>query len=233
MPRTTRSAEANEGMSVSDAVASRRSVRAFLDRPVPQETIRSILDKARMTPSGCNIQPWQAIVLAGEPLKALQKKVHGIPFQEPPEYDQTSIASMAPYAERLHGISAELYGSMGIARENADARARFANRNWDNFGAPAVLFCYFPRMMKEPNWSDVGMWLQTIMLLAREAGLDTCPQESLAFHARIVKDHLGIDDEKYLFFCGLAIGYRDPAAPENNFTRPRLPLNEQIAFRGF
>lgn len=215
-------------MSVSEAVVSRRSVRAFLDRPVAQATIREILDKARMTPSGCNIQPWQAIVLA-----ALQKKLRGAPFQDPPEYDQVSIASMAPYAERLHGISAELYGSMGIPRDDKEARARFADRNWDNFGAPAVLFCYFPRIMREPNWSDMGMWLQTIMLLAREAGLDTCPQESLAFHARIVNDHLGIDDAKHLFFCGRAIGYRDPAAPENNFPRPRLALDEQIVFRGF
>jgi nitroreductase len=221
------------GMSVSEAVATRRSVRAFLDRPVPLETIREILDKARMTPSGCNLQPWQAIVLAGEPLKALQRKLHGIPFQHPPEYDQTTVPSTPPYAERLHAISAELYGSMGIARDDKEARARFAERNWDNFGAPAVLFCYFPRIMQEPAWSDTGMWLQTIMLLAREAGLDTCPQESLAFHARIVKEHLGIDDAEYLFFCGLAIGYRDPDAPENNFPRPRLALDEQVSFKGF
>jgi nitroreductase len=220
-------------MNVSEAVATRRSVRAFLDRPVAIETLRDILDKARMTPSGCNIQPWQAIVLAGEPLTALREKLHGIPFQDPPEYDQVSIASIMPYAERLHGISAELYGSMGIGRDDKEARARFATRNWDNFGAPAVLFCFFPRIMKEPNWSDMGMWLQTIMLLAREAGLDTCPQESLAFHARIVKQHLGIDDATQLFFCGLAIGYRDPDAPQNNFPRPRLALEEQVAFRGF
>lgn len=221
------------GMTVTEAVATRRSVRAFLDRPVPLETLREILDKARMTPSGCNIQPWQAVVVTGEPLHALQKKLHGIPFQDPPEYDQLSIASQEPYAERFHAISANLYGSMGIVRDDTEARARFASRNWDNFDAPVVLFCYFPRQMTEPNWSDVGMWLQTIMLLAREAGLDTCPQESLAFHARIVKDHLGIDDGKYLFFCGLAIGYRDPDAPENNFPRPRLALDEQVSFQGF
>ena len=221
------------GMSVAEAVASRRSVRAFLDRPVPLETLRDILDKARMTPSGCNIQPWQAIVLTGEPLKSLQRKLHGVPFQDPPEYDQTSVASIAPYADRLGGISAELYGSMGIARDDKEGRGRFADRNWDSFGAPAVLFCYFSRLMKEPNWSDMGMWLQTLMLLAREAGLDTCPQESLAFHARIVKEHLGISDEDHLFFCGLAIGYRDAGAPENNFPRPRLPLDEQVQFRGF
>lgn len=221
------------GMSVSEAVATRRSVRAFLDRPVPLDLLRDILEKARMTPSGCNLQPWQATVLTGEPLRALQRKLHGVPFQDPPEYDQTSIPSMPPYAERLHGISAELYGSMGIARDDKAARARFADRNWDNFGAPVVLFCYFPRLMKEPAWSDVGMWLQTIMLLACEAGLDSCPQESLAFHARIVKEHLGISDAQYLFFCGLALGYRDADAPENNFPRPRLALEEQVRFQGF
>ncbi len=220
-------------MTVSEAVATRRSVRVFQDKPVPLEVLREILDKARMTPSGCNIQPWQAIVLAGEPLKELQDKMRGQPFQDPPEYDQMTVPGMPEYAPRLHDISANLYSSMGIAREDKAAREKFAATNFDNFGAPAVLYCYFAREMGGPQWSDMGMWLQTIMLLAREAELDTCPQESLAFHARIVKDHLGIDDEKYLFFCGLAFGYRDPDAPANNFFRPRLPLDEQVKFRGF
>ena len=220
-------------MSVSEAVATRRSIRAFLDKPVALETLRGILDKARMAPSGCNCQPWEATVLSGEPLRALQAKIKGAPFQDPPEYDQMAPFSSPEHLERLHAINAEMYGSLGVPRDDKEARANFVASNWISFGAPAVLLCYFPRWAKEPQWADMGMWLQTIMLLAREAGLDTCPQESLAFHARIVKEHLGIDDASHIFFCGLAIGYRDPAAPVNNFERPRVPLDDHIRFVGF
>ena len=87
--------------------------------------------------------------------------------------------------------------------------------------------------MKEAQWSDVGMWLQTIMLLLREEGLDSCPQEFLAFYARLIKDFVGLDHERYMCFCGLAIGYRDPDAPVNNFERNRVPLDEQVKFVGF
>ena len=102
-----------------------------------------------------------------------------------------------------------------------------------SFGAPALLLCYFERFMGPPQWSDVGMWLQTIMLLLREAGLDSCPQEWMANYARLIKREIGVPDETHIFFCGLAIGYRDPDTPVNTFERPRVPLDESVRFDGF
>jgi nitroreductase len=96
-----------------------------------------------------------------------------------------------------------------------------------------VLFVYFPRLMKEPQWSDVGMWLQTVALLLREEGLDSCFQEYMAIFANTIRDFLGLDHERYMFFCGMAIGYRDAQAPLNNFERERVPLAEQVKFIGF
>ena len=87
--------------------------------------------------------------------------------------------------------------------------------------------------MGPPQWSDVGMWLQTVMLLLREEGLDSCPQEYLWQRARLIKDHIGVSDETHIFFCGMAIGYRDPHAPINAFERTRVPLDEQVRFLGF
>ncbi len=86
--------------------------------------------------------------------------------------------------------------------------------------------------MKEPQWSDVGMWLQTIMLLLRGEGLDSCPQEYMGVYGRTIKDHLGLPDD-IMLFCGLAIGRRDPAAAANGFVRERVALAEQVTFLGF
>jgi len=221
------------GMTVSEAVASRRSIRAFLDRPVPLDVLRTVMDKARLTPSGCNFQPWEATILTGEPLRALQEKMKASPSQDPIEYHIQPVDVTPEYTARLAENGACMYEAEGVARDDAAARMAMLGRNVTSFGAPAVLLCYFPRLMGPPQWSDIGMWLMSVMLLLREEGLDSCPQEFLSIHARLIKEHLGVSDESHIFFCGLAIGYRDPQAPVNNFERPRVPLDRQVKFVGF
>jgi len=219
-------------MKVSDAVATRRSVRAFLDRPVPLETLRRILDEARMAPSGCNYQPWEAVVLAGPALTALQETLLAAKPDDPQEYDWSAPGKEPKYRARLQAVGAAMYGAMQIDRADKAARADFTTSNLRSFGAPVLLLCHFPKFMKEAQWSDVGMWLQTIMLLLREEGLDTCPQEFMGTYGRTIKAHLGLSDDT-LLFCGLAIGWRDETDPVNSFQRERVPLDEQVRFLGF
>lgn len=219
-------------MNVTEAVTSRRSVRQFLDKAVDLETIRRVMDKARWAASGCNYQPWEAAIVTGEPLKELQAKITSTPPQAA-EYDWTEPGKHGDYQSRLHGISKGMFGALGIAREDGEGRMKAMARNATSFDAPAVMFTYFPRFMKEPQWSDTGMWLQTVALLLREEGLDTCFQEYMAIYANVIRDFLGLDHEKYMLFCGMAIGYRDPDAPVNNFERERVPLDEHVKFLGF
>lgn len=220
-------------MNVTEAVTSRRSIRDFLDRPVPLDVLTRVLDKARWAPSGCNFQPWEASVLTGEPLRQLQDRMLASPMQDPPEYSWSDPEVLPECKARVQRLGAAMYGAMGIGRESRDERLRFLEQNVRSFGAPAVLLCYFPRVMGAPQWSDVGMWLQTIMLLLREEGLDSCPQEFLALHARLIKESLGVSDESHIFFSGLAIGYRNPENPVNDFPREREPLEGKVRFIGF
>jgi len=220
-------------LDVAEAVMTRRSVRAFLDTPVPLETLRRVMDQARFAPSGCNYQPWEASILSGEPLRALQQQMLAAEPLDPPEYDWAAPFASEPHKTRLFEVTAQMFDAMGIERNDKNARKEFADRNIVSFGAPAVLMCYFPRFMKEAQWSDVGMWLQTIMLLLRGEGLDSCPQEFLAYYGKVIKQFLGVSDETHIFFCGIAIGYRDPDVPVNNFARLRVPLDESVRFLGF
>lgn len=219
-------------MNVAEAVASRRSIRAFLDTPVDYATVRRVLEQARMAPSGCNFQPWEATVLAGEPLKALQDALLAGKPDDPLEYDFSAPGQVEKYRVRLQTLGAQMYGALDIAREDRDTRADFAQLNLISFGAPVLLLCHFPKFMKEAQWSDVGMWLQTIMLLLRGEGLDSCPQEWMGVYGRTIKAHLGLPDDT-LLFCGIAIGHRDPDHPVNRFARERVPLDEQVTFLGF
>jgi len=219
-------------MHVAEAVATRRTIRAFADKPVPFETMRRILDQARMAPSGCNFQPWEAIVLTGEPLSSLQERLLVSPPDDPMEYDFSAPGKVEKYQNRLHSLGTRMYNSMGIGRGQKKQRAEFMRGNLLSFGAPVLLLCHFPKMMKEPQWSDVGMWLQTIMLLLRGEGLDSCPQEYMGVYGRTIKAELGLPDDT-LLFCGLSIGWRDVDAAVNNFERERVALDEQVVFRGF
>jgi nitroreductase len=220
-------------MSVSEAVLSRRAVRLFTDRPVPHEVLARVMDKARFAPSGCNFQPWEATILSGDPLRELQARLAGQAPQDPVEYAIQPPGISEEYLARLAENGERQYAAEGIARGDTAGRTAFVMRNYTGFGAPALLLCHFPRVMGPPQWSDVGMWLQTVMLLLREEGLDSCPQEFLSLYARLIKEFIGVDDEAQIFFCGMAIGYRDEAAPVNNYLRPRVLLERQVKFVGF
>ena len=220
-------------MDVAEAVLSRRSIRVFKDTPVPLDVLRRVMDAARWAPSGCNFQPWEATIVTGEPLKQLQAQMAVTPPQDPREYSWDDPEVIPECKARLHGVGKAMYAAMGIGREDVEARTKFMGANLVSFGAPAVLMCYFDRRMGPPQWSDVGMWLQTVMLLLRGEGLDSCPQEFLSVYAKLIKEFLGVSDETHIFFCGIAIGYREEESPVNNFEREREPIDGNVKFLGY
>lgn len=223
-------------MNVTEAVKSRRSIRQFLDKPVDQKTLQKILETATRSPSGGNTQPWNAVVVAGDELTriadAVKAKVRTAPAGEGIEYDIYPKGLEGRYEDQRRGVGKAMFGSLDIARDDKGARIKQMLANWDSFGAPVQLFTYTRKYMGPPQWSDMGMWLQTVMLLLREEGLDSCPQEIWALYGTYMRELLDIDDD-HIFFCGMAIGYRDPDAPINNFDVPRVPLSETVQFRGF
>ena len=223
-------------MQVPEAVASRRSVRAFLDTPVDREALRRVLNRAQRAPSGSNIQPWHAVVLTGEPLARLQAAVaaefpkgragHSIPFHMHP------VGIDGIYRERLHGVGEALYNALGIARDDKAGRLGQYARNYEGFGAPVLMLVHTKAYMGHAQWADIGMWLQTVMLLLRDEGLDSCPQLSWADYTRQVRECVAFPED-HLFHCGLAIGYRDPDAQVNRFEVTRAALEDAVRFEGF
>ncbi len=223
-------------MDVSEAIVSRRSVRAFLDRPVDPAVLRRVLERAQRAPSGGNVQPWHAVVLTGAPLARLQAAIaEALPqgrAERSAEYDIYPPALDGAYEERRVEVGEVMYRALGIAREDRKGRLEQFAQNFRAFGAPVVMLVHTPTYMGPPQWSDIGMWLQSVMLLLREEGLDSCPQESWAMYTRQIRECVAIP-EGHIFFCGMAIGHRDPDAPVNRFEVPRAPLHEAVRFEGF
>lgn len=228
--------ENTDAMTVSAALAQRRSIRAFQDQPVDPALLRTIMEKAQRAPSGGNVQPWQAVIVAGDAWSGVKNAVaQRIAMGREgyqPEYDIYPRGLSDPWESRRFGIGEGLYKALNIPREDKAGRlAQFAE-NYRGFGAPVMLFLHCSRIMGSPQWSDMGMWLQSVMLLAEEAGLSTCPQECWSLYGKTVRDTLGLDDGQILF-TGLALGYADENAAVNNWPVPRASIDEVIEWQGF
>lgn len=217
-------------VDVSQAIAERRSVRGFLDTPVDPEAVCAMLEKAARAPSGGNLQPWHVDVVTGasmDRLKALMRERLAAGVSEPHAYDIYPPNLTAPYRDRRFAIGEAMYAHIGIPRDDKAARRLWFARNFRFFDAPAAIFCTVDRQMGPPQWSDLGMFLQSFMLLAVEAGLATCPQECWAVYPETVTGFLGTPAERMLF-CGVAIGHEDPDQPANRLRSARAPLEEWV-----
>jgi len=223
-------------VNVTDALASRMSCRAFLPDAVPEATVRSILDAARQAPSGGNLQPWRVYALTGAPLAellaAVRAKMPTHPRGDGSEYDIYPASLWEPYRSRRFKCGEDLYATIGVARDDKFGRLLQFARNYEFFGAPVGMFFCLDRRMGPPQWSDVGMYMQSVMLLAREHGLHTCAQEAWSVWHRTVGEFLRLPPE-LLLFAGMALGYRDESAPINRLRTDRAPLGEFAELRGF
>ena len=221
-------------MNVSEAIASRKTVRAFTREPVPRQTVERILALASRAPSGGNLQPWRVHVLLGEARDELVRRValarNDTPMGEAPEYHIYPPDLTEPYKTRRHRVGEAMYATMAIPREDKRARLGFFQGNWEFFGAPVGLIFTIDRIMQQGQWSDLGMFLQNIMLLAREHGLHTCPQEAWAVWHRVIRDYLEVPQNE-MIFCGMAIGHADEAAAVNTLVTERAALGEFVTVR--
>jgi nitroreductase len=223
-------------MQVYEAVATRRSVRAYLDKEIPLALLRDILSAAARAPSGGNLQPWRVYALAGTDLQAFKmqmvERVAESPRGEATEYPVYPENLGEPYAGRRFSVGEQLYAAISIPRGDKAGRLRQFAQNFQFFGAPVGLFCFVDRQMGSAQWSDLGMFLQTLMLLLRENGLDSCAQEAWSLFPRTVSTFLNAPSELMLF-CGMAVGHADPAASINQLVTQRAVLDEFVTFQGF
>jgi nitroreductase len=224
-------------MDVRDAVATRYSCRAFLPTPVSRDIVRDILERAARAPSGGNLQPWLVHALAGDRLAELKNQLRPrfaaeLPRGEGAEYQVYPPDLKQPYYDRRARVATQLYDSVGIPREDRPARYRQFSRNYLFYDAPVGLFISMDRTMGPPQWSDVGGFIQSIMLLARAYGLHSCPQEAWTSWHKTISAFLKLPPE-HILFCGMALGYADDAAPINRWRSERVPTGAFARFEGF
>jgi nitroreductase len=219
-------------MTVEDAITGRRSIRAYLDQPVPRATLEKIFRIAARAPSGSNIQPWKVLVLEGaakDRLCAAVSALHAKQAPQEPGYQYYPQAWRDPYLSRRRACGFGLYKTLGIGRDDKARAYEQTGQNFTFFGAPVGLMFTIDRDMEQGSWLDYGMFVQSVMIAARAEGLETCPQAAWVYQAPTVERVLGIPADQ-MVVCGMALGYADPHAIVNTFRTDRMELDEFVTF---
>ncbi len=216
--------------TVSEAVETRRSLRAFLPEDVPAEVLQEILLKATRAPSGTNMQPWNVHLLLGDSLKKVSESVlqaydNNVPYDEESPYYPDKF--FEPYLSRRRKVGWDLYGLLGIEKGDKEKMKAQHRRNFEFFGAPAAAVFTIHRDLNIGSWLDYGMYLQNVMLLAREAGLHTCPQAAFCGYHKSIRDAIVLDDTEVVV-CGMSIGYADFSVVENTLETERAGFDEFV-----
>ena len=219
-------------LTVTEAIKQRRSIRGFQDQQVPQEVLQEIFTTANGAPSNCNTQPWHVSVVSGAKRDQLAEAlVAEILSGKRPQFDfKPGDANLSGiYKERQFDCAMRLYGTMGIDRKDRAKRNELMLQNWQFFGAPHVAFISMPSSMGEVNAVDIGIYLQTLMLLLVEHGLGSVPQGALAMYPDPVREIVGIPEGNSLI-CGLSFGYPADDEQINKVITDRVSLETNVVF---
>jgi len=214
-------------MKVSDAINSRRSMRVFKADPVAKADIEWIITTANRAASNGNLQPWKLYVTMGAARKRLSTAIlsamdandHG----PGAEYNVYPKEFTPVYDTRRKTVGKQLYTLLNVPRGDAAGMLKQFRKNYDFFDAPVGMILCVERRMEKGQWIDCGIFLDQLMLLAREKGLHTCPQAAFSRYQHVVRRELEIHDDQVVI-CGLALGYADPDAVPNNLITERAPI---------
>jgi len=212
-------------------IAERRSVRGFLPKPVPRPVLEELLALAQRAPSNCNVQPWRLYVASGETLERLRAALVAAASSGKSQTMSATVDTFfGTYREKQVACAVELYGNMGVARNDREGRKQAMLRNFEFFDAPHVAYVCMAKSFGIGVALDVGMYVQTLMLALQSRGIGSCAQAALRAFPDIVGEHVGIPEDEQIL-CGLSFGYEDQSVAANRTRQPRDPITGNVFFR--
>ena len=223
-------------MNVTEALHARISTRAFTTDPLSEALVREILDAARWSPSGGNLQPWKVIAVAGEARQAtIEVVTHALavnPRGEQGDRPMYPADLWEPYRTRRYVLGEQMYELLGIGRDDKAGRLMRLAENTQFFGAPVGLFFAIDERMGHGQWAHLGMFMQSIALAAIDRGVASCMQEYWALSRETLRTHFMLPEHD-MVYCGMALGYADTSHPVNRLRSERAPVEEFATFAGF
>ncbi|MBT4521044.1 MAG: nitroreductase [Halieaceae bacterium] len=223
-------------LSVTDAMLQRGSVRAYTDQPVPADLVNEILELASHAPSGGNVQPWKIYAVTGavkdQLSQAVLAKAAESPSGDKPDIPVYPNGLSEPWRSRRYACGELMYTALEIGREDKMGRFEQAAKNMVFFGAPVGLIITMDRALCESQMIDIGIFIQSLLLLAQERGLASCPQTSWSMWSGVIRETMDIPENE-MVLIGIALGYAAAEAPINHLNQARAQLSDFADLRGF
>ncbi len=223
-------------MDVNVALRARISTRAFLPQPVSKELLTAVLDDARWSPSGGNLQPWKVVAVTGDARQGVIDAVNAAAATDPSsqegDHPMYPAELWEPLRTRRYQVGEQMYAQLGIPNDDKVARFSRIMENFNFFGAPVGLFFVTDDRMGAGQWAHLGMFMQSLALAAVEHGLATCMQEAWAMRRATLKRHFELDEHDYVY-CGMSLGFADPDHPVNQLRSERVPVDEFTIWHGW
>jgi nitroreductase len=220
----------------AEVVLGRRSIRGYLDKPVPRALIEEILEMAMRSPSSMNTQPYHFHVITGEPLDRIRKgNTERILAGEP---DSREFRRGEPFAgihrDRQVGCAIQLFEAMGIARDDKDARQDWVLRGFRQFDAPVCVIITYDRELSGSDDTpfDCGAVTTALVNAAWSKGLGCVINSQGIMQSPVVREHAGIPDDQVIMKA-VAMGWPDPDFPANPVKITRRDVSEAARFVGF
>jgi nitroreductase len=211
---------------------ARKSCRGFLETPVPDHIITSVLEDAKLAPSNCNTQPWETHIISGNKLKELSEALLGENNAErlSPDFSFDTNEYHDQYKERYFNLSKTHYDGFGVKREDKQGRKEVSDLNYTFFNAPHVAIPFMPSFGDNVRvGGDIGMYGQTFLLSLTAHGLAGIPQTALGFFAGTIREILNVPSDLKMLF-GISFGYADPNSAGNSFKLGRDPISSNVTF---
>ena len=223
-------------MGYDEVVLGRRSIRGYLDKPVPRELIEDVLTLAMRSPTSMNTQPWYFHVITGEPLDRIRRAnteniLAGVPDSR--EF-RRGHAFAGVHRARDVEVAKQLFGAMGIARDDADARQDWVLRGFRQFDAPVCVIVAYDRELTDSDDTafDCGAVTTALVNAAWSRGLGCVINSQGIMQSPVVREHAGIPEDQVIMKA-VALGWPDPDFPANAVVSHRKSVDEAARFVGF
>ncbi|WP_190304090.1 nitroreductase [Paenimyroides baculatum] len=210
----------------------RKSCRGFLDTPVKENIITSVLDDAKYSPSNCNTQPWETHIISGNKLRELSEALvrENKAGRFSPDFTFDVDDYHGQYKERHFNLGQTMYEAFDVKREDKEGRKEISDMNYTFFNAPHIAIPFMPSFGDNVRvGGDIGMYGQTFLLSLTAHGLAGIPQTALGFFAGTIREILNVPEEFKMLF-GISFGYADPNSPGNSFKLGRDPISSNVTF---
>ncbi|MDY6844022.1 MAG: nitroreductase [Thermodesulfobacteriota bacterium] len=222
-------------MDIKEAIKMRKSIRGYKADPIPKDILHALLEISLRSPSAMNTQPWEIAVITGEPLENIRKgTIEALTSGQMPVSDLPQGKSFEGiYKERQRELGFELYGLMGIAREDKEKRNEWTMKGLRTFEAPAIIIISADESLDiSRTFCDIGALIQTICITAVDYGLGTCINGQGIMFPQVIRKFVPIPESKKMYMC-ISIGYPDWEHPANKLESRREPLETNTTWYGF